>query len=151
MLKPISCLAVSLLLAAGSAGAQEGEYEAEPQEPKGKFTTATEIKPIMTATKPQWVAVREFDGQDLVYVTQIMSWRCGLAGLRFAVNGEALEDWPLPPCHEDTAQPNAITEDDGPIYERFPLGSVESVEVELIYDDLTRDGATYDRKDVLMP
>jgi len=143
---PTRALAASLLLAAPAAAQ---DYQAEPQVPTGKFTTAAEVKPIMAATKGAWVAVREFDGQDLVYVTHIMSWRCGLAGLRFAVNGGALEDWPLPPCDEASAQPGAIPED-AVIYLRFPLGSVQSVEVELVYDDLTRETGAFPRAAVLM-
>jgi hypothetical protein len=126
-------------------------YVAEPQVPTGKFTTATEIKPIMAATQASWVAVREFNGQDLVYVTQIMAWRCGLAGLQFAVNGGQLVDWPLPPCHIDTAAPNALTGEDGLPYRAFALGSVQSVQVKLIYDDLTEARASFERKQVLMP
>ncbi|OWU84249.1 hypothetical protein ATO6_14550 [Oceanicola sp. 22II-s10i] len=126
-------------------------YEAEPQEPTGKFTTAAEIKQIMTLTKANWIAVREYDGQDLVYITQILSWRCGLVGLHFSVNGAPLEPWVMPACHEGTAAPNAITADDGPIYRTFPLGSVQSVSVEIVYDDLTRDSADYERSAVLMP
>ena len=38
---------------------------------------------------PAWVAVRDYDGQDLLYVTQILAWRCGLARLQSAVNDEA--------------------------------------------------------------
>lgn len=126
-------------------------YQAEPQVPTGKFTTATEIKPIMSATKSSWVAVREYDGQDLVYVTHIMAWRCGLAGMKFSVNGAQPVDWPLPPCHMDTAAPNALTADDGLPYKRFPLGSVSFVTIELIYDDLTREHVQFERKQVLMP
>ena len=144
---PTRALAASLLLA---APALAQEYRADPQVPTGRFTTALEIKPIMAATRGSWVAVREYDGQDLVYVTQIMSWRCGLAGLRFSVNGGALEDWPLPPCDDASAQPGVIPEE-AVIYRRYPLGSVESVEVELVYDDLTRETGAFPRAAVLMP
>lgn len=138
--------------AGGSAqtAAAAGAYVAEPQVPTGKFTTATEIKPIMGATRANWVALREYDGQDLLYVTHVLSWRCGLVGLRVSVNGAPMRDWPLPPCQEDTAQPNAIPEE-ARIYETHPLGSVSSIAVEIVYDDLSRDSAEFERKAVLMP
>lgn len=124
---------------------------AEPQVPTGRFTTATEVKPILTATKNVWIAVREYDGKDLVYVTQILSWRCGLAGLSLSINGGTPEIWDLPPCHEDTAAPNAITADDGLPFRSYPLGSVETVTVGITYDDLTTDSVLYQRNQVLMP
>ena len=128
----------------------ETQYVAEPQVPTGKFTTATEIKPIMGATKANWVAVREYDGRDLIYFTHLLSWRCGLVGVRYSINGAPMQDWPLPPCLIDTAAPNAVPQD-AQIYETHPLGSIQSVEVEIIYDDLTRDNIAVQRKDVLMP
>lgn len=144
---PIRALAASLLFATPAAAQ---DYRAEPQVPTGRFTTATEIKPIMAATKSSWVAVREFDGEDLLYVTQILSWRCGLAGLLVGVNGAALEDWPIPPCDDATAQPGVIPEE-AVIYRKFPLGAVQSVDVELVYDDLTRETGHYPRAAVLTP
>ncbi|WP_246139386.1 hypothetical protein [Falsiphaeobacter marinintestinus] len=124
---------------------------AEPQTPMGKFTTATEVRPILSATKSSWVAVREYDGQDLLYVTHLFAWRCGLAELKVGVNGGLPQVWPLPPCHVNTASPNAITETDGLPYVRFPLGSVETIEVHVTYDDLGTDMALFDRTSVLMP
>ena len=132
------------------AAADIGGYVAEPQVPTGKFTTAIEIKPIMSATRDNWVAIREYDGRDLVYFTHILSWRCGLAGVRYSINGAPMQDWPLPPCQIDTNAPNAIPSD-AKIYEVHPLQSVSSLAVELIYDDLTRENALFDRKKVLMP
>ncbi|WP_137702231.1 hypothetical protein [Marimonas lutisalis] len=126
------------------------QYVAEPQTPTGKFTTATEIKPIMAATKGNWIAVREYDGNDLIYFTHILSWRCGLVGVRYSINGAPMQDWPLAECQSDTAQPNAIPQD-AKIYEVHPLGSIQSVDVEIIYDDLSREQASFQRRDVLMP
>ena len=138
------------MAAAAPAAPSAGAYVAEAQTPTGKFTTATEIRPIMGATKSSWVAVREYDGRDLVYVTQILAWRCGLVGLRLAINGGPMQDWPLAPCQIDTATPNAIPQD-AKIYESHPLKSVQSVDIEIVYDDLTRDGAHFERGQVLMP
>lgn len=126
-------------------------YTVEPQTVTGRFTTATEVKPILSATKTSWVAVREYNGQDLVYVTQILAWRCGLVALRLGVNGATPAEWPLPPCHEDTAAPNALLPADGVPFRAYPLGSVQSVSVELVYDDLTEDSSRVQRTDVLMP
>ncbi|MDU8926263.1 hypothetical protein RXV86_02590 [Alisedimentitalea sp. MJ-SS2] len=127
-----------------------GNYVAEPQVPSGKFTTATEIKPIMGATKGNWVAVREYDGNDLVYFTHLLSWRCGLVGVKYSINGGPVQNWPLAPCQVDTAQPNAIPTD-AQIYAVHPLKSVERLDVEIIYDDLSRDSASFARNQVLMP
>lgn len=124
---------------------------AEPQIPSGRFTTAVEVKPILTATKNVWIAIRDYGGQDLLYVTQIYAWRCGLLGLSVAINDGPSEPWALPPCHEDTATPNAITDSDGLPYRAYPAGSLDSVTVTLIYDDLSTDTARFTRTSVLMP
>jgi len=132
-------------------GASVQVFEAEPQVPSGKFTTATEIKMIMQATKTNWVAVREFNGQDLVYVTHLLSWRCGMHQVRYSINDAPMQVWTLPPCLIDTAQPNAIRTEDGLPYQAFALGSVQSIAIEILYDDLSTDNARFDRAQVLMP
>lgn len=131
--------------------APASKFEAEDQTPSGKFTTATEIKPILSMTKANWVAVREFNGNDLLYVTHLMSWRCGMHEMRYAINDGPMMIWPLPPCLIDTNAPNAIRTEDGLPYESFELGSVQSVSVELLFDDLSTDAARFERKEILMP
>ncbi|MGI3167754.1 hypothetical protein ACRARG_01290 [Pseudooceanicola sp. C21-150M6] len=133
-----------------SAPADPG-MKPEDQTVTGRFTTATEVKPILTATKQSWVALREYNGQDLLYVTQILSWRCGLLGLRIGVNNAPMQNWPLPACHMGTATPNALTPQDGLPYLNLPLSSVQSIQIELIYDDLTTDTGSFERAAVLMP
>ncbi|MFK7938269.1 MAG: hypothetical protein AB8B82_02740 [Roseovarius sp.] len=133
-----------------SLGAEES-FVAEPQIPSGKFTTATEIKPILAATKGSWVALRDYDGQDYLYVTHLWAWRCGLHQMRYSINGGPMQVWPLPPCHENTNAPNAIIDSDGLPYTTFPAGSVKSISVELLLDDMSEDASSYVRTDVLMP
>ncbi|WP_246253353.1 hypothetical protein [Sulfitobacter maritimus] len=74
---------------------------AEDQTPSGRFTTAAEVKPILDVTRGSWVAVRDYNGQDYVYVTHLWSWRCGLAAMAISVNDQAMQNWPMPPCHVD--------------------------------------------------
>lgn len=126
-------------------------FTAEPQIATGKFTTATEVKPILEATKGSWVALRDYEGQDWLYVTHLWSWRCGLHQMRLSINGGPMEVWPLPPCHEGTSAPNAIIEGDGLPATTFASGSVQSIQVELLLDDMSTASAQYIRADVLMP
>ena len=115
---------------------------------QGKFLTAAEVKPILTATKGNWIAVREFNGQDLLYFTHLLAWRCGLDGISYAVNGSAdMQPWPVVPCDEDAANPAAISEDQK-IYETFDLRLIETITVKIIYDDGSEDQMEYTRKSV---
>lgn len=124
---------------------------ADPQTPSGKFTTAVEVKPIMEATKGNWVAVRDYDGKDWLYVTHIWSWRCGLKAMAISVNDETMQNWPLPPCHEQFTTPNAVLEDDGLPVLTFRQGSVQTITIQVVYDDLSMDVARFDRANVLIP
>ncbi|MDF1804355.1 hypothetical protein [Thalassovita sp.] len=125
--------------------------EAEDQTPTGKFTTAGEIRPILNVTKPQWIAVREYDGQDIIYFTQLLSWRCGLSAIRYSVNGGPMQQYPLPPCHMDMAAPNALIDNEAMPIMGLPPKSVQTVDVEIFYDDTGIDFASYQRAQVLIP
>ena len=124
---------------------------AEPQTPSGKFTTAAEVKPILNATKGSWVAVREFDGQDLLYVTHLWAWRCGLHAMAISLNDEPMQNWPLPECHMKYTSPSAILDEDGLPYLTLRLGSVETIDIQIVYDDLSMDVARFERGNVLIP
>jgi hypothetical protein len=115
-----------------------------------QMTTAAEVRPILQATRGNWIALRDYDGQDLLYFTHLESWRCGLDRVVYAINGGPLTDWAMEPCREGTAQPNAIGADRLP-YAVLPAGSVQRVDVMVVYDDGTADSATYERAAVLMP
>jgi hypothetical protein len=124
---------------------------AEPQIPTGKFTTATEVKPILTATKANWVGLRDYGGNDLVYVTHLWAWRCGLSAMALSINDGPMKDIPLPECHLEYASPNAILEGDGLPYLTYPQGSVERITVQIIYDDLSHDTATFSGSQIRIP
>lgn len=137
--------------AATPAPATPGGLQAEPQVPTGRFTTAIEVKPILAATRNAWINVREYGGQDLLYVTHLWSWRCGLLEMRVGINGNPPELWPLPPCHMEQPMPSAILESDGLPYRQYPLQSVHLIEIVLTYDDLTTEAVKFSRMGMPLP
>jgi len=126
----------------------ESPRVAEDQTPTGKFLTATEVRPILGATKGNWIAVREFGEQDLLYFTHLLAWRCGLYEISFAINGGEKEVFPMAECNPES--PNAIP-DDAVIYLQYPLGSIETIDVDLLYDDLATATESFGRKNVMTP
>ncbi len=148
-MKPTGPLFVVAALAAGAALA-DTERTAEDQTPTGKFLTAGEVRPILEATKGGWIGVREFNGQDLVYFTHLVSWRCGLYEVLYTINGGEKEAFPIPECPPDIANAMAIPEGTD-VYISRALGSVDSVTVHLLYDDLGTDEVTFNRADVMLP
>lgn len=124
---------------------------AEPQMPTGKFTTAAEIKPILTATKGNWVGLRDYGGNDLIYVTHLWAWRCGLSAMALSINGGPMQNLPLPDCHMEYATPNAVLEQDGLPYLTYPQGSVQQISVQIVYDDMSTDIATFEANQVRIP
>lgn len=109
---------------------------------------AQDAKQILELTKPKWIAVREYDGKDLLYFSNILGWRCGVEDIRFAINGEKLRPLEYEPCHEDEANPNALYAEDIEPYLSFPLGSVNKIEVEVSFPDGSTSVGQYDRKAV---
>ena len=125
----------------------------EPQVPTGKYTTALEVRPILGMTKSNWVGVREFNDQDLVYFTHLMAWRCGLWDIRYGINGAPADTvMPMEPCNTEMAQPNVMMDiENFQPYVTYSLGEVESIYIEVVFDDGTTDFARFDRSDVRIP
>ncbi len=115
------------------------------------YTTAAEVKPILTATKPNWIALREFNGQDLLYFTNLLAWRCGLTTIRYMVNANEPVDLAMEPCYEGETAPNALKMETILIYVTLPLKSVETVTVVASFDDGSAEVGTYERKAVMTP
>jgi hypothetical protein len=115
------------------------------------FTTAAEIKPILGATKANWIAVREWEGSDLIYFTHLESWRCGLERVVYSVNGGEPQVWETEPCYEGEPAPNAMKLPDRFPYTSLPLKSVETVSVTVTYDDGSAETAEFKRAAVMTP
>lgn len=91
-------------------------------------------KSILEMTRSNWVSIRDWQGNQLIYFTHLEAWRCGIARVRYSVNSDALDrEWKLSAC--DPANPNAIGTDKP--YVTLPGGSVTSVSVQVTYADGT--------------
>ena len=125
----------------------------EEQVATGQYTTAIEVKPILGMTKGNWVAVRDYDGQDFLYFTHLMSWRCGLWDVRYGLNGApATQTLAMEPCHLNTNSPNSmVAVEEFLPYITLPANFVESVTVEITYDDGTAETAQFERTEILIP
>lgn len=115
---------------------------------EAQMSTAAEVKPILQMTKGNWVAVREYDGQDLLYFTHLEVFRCGLTQIRYVINDGKPSVWQTEPCEGD-ATFTGIGADRLP-YTGFPLGSVQSVRIELTYDDGTVEVESFERAAIKM-
>lgn len=137
----------------GSGDDLSADRAPEPQEPTGQFTTAVEVRPILEMTKGNWVAVRDYDGQDLLYFTHLLSWRCGLWDITYGLNGNPADTvFPMEPCNTDFPQPNAMIDVVNYLpFVTYPAGSIESVTVQIIYDDGTADSVHFNRNEILTP
>lgn len=133
-------VAVAALVMAGPAVAQ-------------KFTTAAEVKPIMEQTKANWAVIKEFpeDGFEMLYLTHVASWRCGMTSVSYAINGGDLTELPLEECHESTVSPNAMVDNDFIPAIRLPMGTVQQIVISIVYDDGTIDGHMLERGNIMLP
>ena len=75
-------------------------------------------------------------------------FRCGLNQIRYVINDGKPSVWATESCEGDETF-SEIGADHLP-YATFPLKSVDSVRVELTYDDGTVETETYPRDSILM-
>ncbi|ASP33616.1 hypothetical protein [Labrenzia sp. VG12] len=94
-----------------------------------------QIKQILDLTKANWVAFRDWQGQELIYFTHLESWKCGIDYVFYGLNdGPIDQEWELEACNPDN--PNAVLKEK-PYLER-PAGSTQSISVQLIFPDGTK-------------
>lgn len=90
-------------------------------------------KQILPMTKQNWIAFRNFGGQQLVYFTHLVVYRCGLAEIRYSISSDDLDQrFAMPPCEPE--RPNAIPSDFLP-FVSLPPGTADSVTVQVVYAD----------------
>jgi len=92
-----------------------------------------------------WVAFREYDGQQLIYFTALVTSRCRLKEVRYSINSDALDQtFPLAACIPDS--PFSIPSDAG--LEAIALSirsqTAKTVAVQVVFeDDVETDIMTY--------
>ena len=112
------------------------------------LNTADLVRPILQMTAPNWVALRKWEGQDLLYFTQLLPFRCGLEEIRYGLNGaEATERFNAEPCPpEQDGRTFATIEAEAYLpYLAFAPDSIASVTVTIVYDDGEVETHSYDR------
>ena len=136
-----------------SATSTDALREPEPQIATGQYTTALEVKPILGMTKLQWAAISNDGGNDLLYFSNLLAWRCGLWEIRYGINGApATEVFDMEPCHEGTAQPNGMVDlVNYPIWVTYPGESIQTLRIEVTFDDGTEDFVEVERSRILLP
>ncbi len=116
-----------------------------------QMTDATTIRPILEATKANWIGVRRWEGQDLIYFTHLEMWKCGLSEIRFGVNDDPADEvYSFELCADDEAAPSPMAAGHLP-YVTLPLDSVEKVTITLIYDDGAEVTEVFERSAVEIP
>lgn len=112
-----------------------------------QFDSSEQVKPILKMIKPQWISLREYDGNDLIYFTMLEVYRCGIEQIRYIINDGKPKVWETEPCDGDEVF-SKIGEDRLP-YAVLPYQSIERLRIELTYDDGTIEWAEYSRDDAM--
>ena len=121
-----TAMAAATVLVAGATQATAQETKVMP---------LPQVKNILNITRDSWIAFRDFNGRQLIYFTQIITWKCGVKEIRYSLNSDDLaERFPVPECNP--LLPNSIGENDK-IYLQMKLNSVETAAVQLLFDDAT--------------
>ncbi len=119
---------------------------------QAQFVTADQVRPILQATEGNWIGVRRWEGNDLLYFTHLESWRCGLSRVRYGINSKKpTQDYELDECFEDKPNPNILDVENHLPYVTLPLDSVETIVIEVTYDDGQKQTAFYNREKIEIP
>jgi len=112
------------------------------------FTTSSGVKPILELIRPQWVAIRPYDGKDHLYFTTLLVYRCGIEKISFAYNGGGFQPLDHEPCYGDEANPSALKVETHLPYVVAPLESLQSIDIRLEFDDGSVMAQSYGRGEI---
>ncbi len=90
----------------------------------------SEMKKMLELTWTSWLGFRDFNGQ-LVYFTQLASFRCGLKEIRYSIDNGDSQVWELPAC--DPNNPYAVPENTK-LFREIPK-STKNMQVQVTYFD----------------
>jgi hypothetical protein len=108
------------------------------------------ITPILEVTRANWVALRAWEGAELLYFTHIEAWRCAVNSVSYSINGAAPVQWQLAPCQVGTPTPNALPDTHLPFI-RLPSGELQEVLVVIEMKDGKTMDARFERGAIFMP
>lgn len=117
------------------------------------FLDVDQVKPILVdVIKDDWVAVRVYNGQDFVYFTPVLSWRCVLESLHYGLNGqEPATEFKMEPCYPEFSNANVFQQDQFLKHINAPEGAVQTVTMRLTFKDGSTADGTFARSDVFTP
>jgi len=122
--------------------------------PASAQNVTDQVRQLLKLTSDSWITVREFDGQDLLYFTHLLIYRCVLKEIRYGLNGaEASQVFEAEPCPSGMlGQMIAPIEAEGHLpYLTFDLKSIDSVIVSISYDDGGVQTQQFQRANVMTP
>jgi hypothetical protein len=93
---------------------------------------------MLSATRQTgWIQFRNYDGQQLIYFTQLQTMHCRLSEIRFSINSDALDQrWPLAACNPQLPFNLPSDDPDGKyIYMRAEAGSVKTLTIQVVWDN----------------
>lgn len=114
------------------------------------FTTVEQVKPILSMTQGNWIAVREFNGKDVLYFTHLATYRCALSGISYGINSDLpILKFEAEPCYWQEPTPFVQKTENGFLpYVEFPLNSIRFVTVQITYTDGSVETVKFDRAGV---
>ncbi len=124
---------MALILMAGLAMPSHGLAQ-----DKSGVPDVSMFKMMLDANKTGWIAFREYNGQQLIYFTNMLTSRCRLKEIRFSINEETLDQtFNMPACIPDS--PFMIPADGG--VEDIALilepGVAKTISVQAVFEDDT--------------